>query len=65
MKKHNIPVSMDKGLLAQIDRVAAKACLSRSETMRQCIRLGLPRCLDAFVRAQRASRRRAPAVPAA
>lgn len=58
MKKHNVPVSMDKGLLAQVDRAAAKVRLSRSETMRQCIRFGLPGCLEAFGRAERASRRR-------
>lgn len=42
VKPKNIPVTMDDGLVAEIDRVAAKKNESRSAVMREAIRRGLP-----------------------
>lgn len=47
-KKPNVPVTMDTALLAEIDRAASRTSSSRSEVMRQSIRLGLPQLVNAL-----------------
>lgn len=47
-KKPNVPVTMDAALLADIDKAADQTRSSRSEVMRQSMRMGLPLFITAL-----------------